>query len=249
MKKSLFTLATLIFCMAAFSQADDEPKGPSDASWAYEQYRSKITRPPYALEKVLGLIKSAPSSGDDGGTALSSKVYGSLTLREKFTYNMVHGESYSQNCDAGMARVDEEKKIWAELPGPFGDEHWSGRQMDFFNEHRDSVITLMAESIERSHRVGLNYKKVIDEINATELIPLLIDTYNADKRDHDILTVLMLLMLAGKYPAFIKSSSYTKLYASKDSRWEAFLNLNSANEALIIQRATDFYNGLPKKTQ
>jgi hypothetical protein len=247
MKKTLFTLAALILFATAFSQSDDDPKGPSDASWAYEKFRNKITRPPYGLEKVLGLIKNAPSSGDEGGTMLSSKVYGSLTLREKFTYNMIHGESYSQNCDAGFATIDEEKRIWAELNGPFGEDHWSGRQTDFFNEHRDSVVTLMAESIERSRRVGLNYKNVIEEINATEMIPLLISTYNIDKKDHDILTVLMLLMLNNKYPPFMQSASYTKLYADKESRWKTFLNFNSANEALIIQRATDFYNGLPKK--
>jgi len=246
-KKTFLTLAAFALCMAAFSQTDDEPKGPSEASQAYERYRNKITRPPYGLEKVLDLIKKAPATDEEGGTALSSKVYGTLTLREKFTYNMVHGESYSQNCDAGLATVDEEKRIWAELPGPFGDEHWSGRQTDFFNEHRDSVVALMSESIGRSHRVGLNYKNVIEEINATEMIPLLISTYNTDKKDHDILTLLMLLMLDNKYPPFMSSASYTKLYAGKESRWGSFLNFNAANEALIIQRATDFYNGLPKK--
>ena len=105
----------------------------------------------------------------------------------------------------------------------------------------------MSESIERARRVGVNYKNAIVEINATEMIPLLISTYNTDKKDHDILTLLMLLMLNNKYPAFMSSVSYTKLYASKESRWSACLNFNAANEALIIQRATDFYNGLPKK--
>ena len=249
MTKTFLTLAALALYVAAFSQTDDEPKGPSEASQAYEHYRNKITRPPYGLEKVLDLIKKAPESGEEGGSALSSKAYASLTLREKFTYNMVHGESYSQNCDAGLATVDEEKKIWAELPPALGEEHWSGRQTDFLNEYRDTVVALMSESIGRAHRVGVNYKNVIVEINATEMIPLLISTYNTDKKDHDILTLLMLLMLNNKYPAFMSSASYTKLYASKESRWENYLNFNAANEALIIQRATDFYNGLPKKSQ
>jgi len=247
MKKSMLTLAAFVLCMAAFSQTDDEPKKPSKASWAYESYRNKRTRPPYGLEKVLNLIKTAPSVDDEGSTVLPSKIYASLTLREKFTYNMVHGESYSQNCDGGIATVDEEKKIWALLPDPLGEEHWSGRQTDFFNQNHDTVVALMTESIERSHRVGVNYKNVIVEINATEMIPLLISTYNTDKKDHDILTLLMLLMLNNKYPPFMSSVSYTKLYANKESRWESYLSFNAANEALIIQRATDFYNGLPKK--
>ena len=105
----------------------------------------------------------------------------------------------------------------------------------------------MTESIGRSHRVGVNYKQVIERINATEMIPLLISTYNIDKKDHDILTTLNLLMLNNKYAPFMTSESYRKLYAKEDSRWEAFLTFNTANEGLIIQRATEFYNGLPKK--
>jgi hypothetical protein len=105
----------------------------------------------------------------------------------------------------------------------------------------------MTASIGRSHRVGINYKHVIVKINATEMIPLLISTYNIDKKDHDLLTVLNLLMLNNKYQPFMTSESYRKLYAKEDSRWEAHLTFNDANEALIIQRATEFYDGLPKK--
>ena len=81
---------------------------------------------------------------------------------------------------------------------------------------------------------------------ATSMIPLLISTYNLQKKDHDILTVLVLLMKNNYYPPFIKSISYDKMYAGKDVYYHGSIVFNSANEALVIQRATDFYNGLPK---
>ncbi len=250
MKYLPLLLIAISFRIAGFAQT--EYTGPSKASQEYNAYRIKITRPPYGLEKVLGLIKKIKSlkddeDGDGGTSALSPQVYASLSLREKFTYHMVHGESYAQNCDYGFADNDEEKKIYALLPTPFGDEYWNDKQRKFFEDNHDSVVALMTESIIRSHRAGVNYKHVIVKINATEMIPLLINTYNADKKDHDILTTLNLLMLGNKYAPFMASESYRKLYAKEDARWEAFLNFNEANEALILQRATDFYNGLPKK--
>ena len=250
MKYIPLLLISMILHTVCFAQPEDE--GPSKASLAYHEYRSKITRPPYGLEKVLRLIDKikpveSEEVSDNGTAALSPKIYASLSFREKFTYNMVHGESYSQNCDGGFVDHDEEKKIYAMLPTPFGDEYWTDSQRKFFADNHDSAVALMTESIGRSHRVGVNYKQVIERINATEMIPLLISTYNIDKKDHDILTTLNLLMLNNKYAPFMTSESYRKLYAKEDSRWEAFLTFNTANEGLIIQRATEFYNGLPKK--
>ncbi|MBN9381977.1 MAG: hypothetical protein J0H74_14515 [Chitinophagaceae bacterium] len=246
MKRTLLILAAVAVYAASFAQTDDDEYGkqPSKESQAYHAYRTKITRPPYGLEKILALIKATKGDEEDN-VALSPKTYEGLSFREKFTYNMVHGESYAQNCDAGFANINEEKKVYAVLPGAFEEEYWSSRQEKFFENNHDSVVALMTASIGRTHRVGVNFKRVIADINATEMIPLLISTYNIEKKDHDLLTVLMLLMLNNKYQPFLASVSYKKLYADKETRWKTYLNFNSANEALIIQRATDFYNGLP----
>jgi len=48
------------------------------------------------------------------------------------------------------------------------------------------------------------------------------------------------------YAPFYASVSYKKLYAGKDRYFVGSLVFNAANEALIIRRATDFYNGLGK---
>jgi|GEM_PF-146648 len=251
MKRTLLILASVAVYTIAFAQAGDdesEMKQLSPAARAYHTSRTKITRPPYGLEKILTLLKNARADEDDN-VVLPPKIYNSLSFREKFTYHMIHGESYDQNCDGGLFDTDEEKKIYAVLPGAFGDGLWSHRQEKFFKDNRDSVVSLMTTSIGRTHRVGANFKLVIADINATEMIPLLISTYNIGKKDHDLLTVLMLLMLNNKYQPFIISASYTKLYADKETRWKTWLNFNSANEALIIRRANDFYHGLAKKSK
>lgn len=240
----IFLLAATV-CSPCFAQ--------DGQSWDYRHYRDYTTTPPFGLQKVRQLIKTRtvrkadPDNDDEGTDSLPEKLYRSLSLREKFTYNMIYGESYSQNCDAGLASPGEEKKIFGQLPSDlFGDNSWSDRQEAFFKDNKDSVVALMTESIGRARRVGLNYKFVIVNINAVSMIPLLIGTYNLQKKDHDILTVLMLLMRNNKYPPFMTSISYSKLYTGKVPYYAASLEFNSANEALIIQRATDFYNGLDK---
>jgi hypothetical protein len=56
---------------------------------------------------------------------------------------------------------------------------------------------------------------------------------------------LMNLMKDGNYDPFLKSASYRKLYC-EICNYNTYLNYNQANEDLIIKRATEFYNGLPK---
>ena len=117
---------------------------------------------------------------------------------------------------------------------------------EFFITSKDSVIKFMEEVILKDNRIGVNFKQAIVEMNAREMIPFLIQTYNATKKDHDILTVLLLLMKQNKYQPFMVSASYKKLYRDEEASYESYLNFNTANETLIIKRATDFYNGLKK---
>src|ERR1700743_930346 len=169
MKKLVFLLPLLTLGLLGHTQ--DEEKQPSETSKAYHEARQRSTTPPYGLEKIKALlpkIKSVPDTAyeDAGTSALSEKIYASLSLSEKFTYNMIHGESYFQNCDIFLPYLDEEKKIFARLPPLFSEERWSDRQTKFFIDNKDSVILLMTASINRTHYVGLNYKHVIVDINA-----------------------------------------------------------------------------------
>lgn len=220
-------------------------KEPSKESQAYHDYRTENSEPSYGLKKIEAFIKKIKADDEDN-EKLDVKSYSALTLREKFTYHMIHAESYSQNCDAMPPIQDEHKKIFAQLPDAFGEYGWSDRQINFFKANKDSVIKFMEEIILKDNRVGVNFKEAIVEMNAKEMIPFLVQTYNATKKDHDILTVLLLLMKQNKYQPFMVSTSYKKLYGDEDASYESYLNFNTANEELIIKRATDFYNGLKK---
>ena len=240
MRTSFFFFAFLLGSFSLLSQEDGVWKEASKESQAYHHYRLKLTVPAYGLQKIkkqIALIKS----DEEDNKKLNTKFCQSLPLREQFTYHMIHAESYSQNCDAMPPVQDEQKKIFARLPDAFGEYSWSDDQIKFFSSHRDSVISLMRESIARTNRVGLNFKIAIAAINAKEMIPLLISTYMITKKDHDILTVLMLLMKEKKYDPFLGSASFKKLYGNEDN-YQSYLSFNTANETLIIKRATDFYN-------
>jgi hypothetical protein len=55
----------------------------------------------------------------------------------------------------------------------------------------------------------------------------------------------MLLMKEGQYPEFINSASYTKLFG-EESNYKAYLEANSANQQLVMDRAMAFYKTLHK---
>lgn len=250
MKKICFSLLVLSGQYYSSAQDNVARKEASKESRLYHSYRLEISDPPYSLQKIEGLtskIKAVDdASGMGGKQTLNQKLYLSLSLPEKFTYHMIHPESYSQNCDVMPPIQDEQNKIFAQLPDVFGEFNWSERQSKFFSANRDSVILMMKSCISKDNRIGLNFKQVIVDINAKEMIPLIISIYNANKKDHDILTVLMLLMKDNKYGQFLVSTSYKKLYADKDASYKTYLTFSTANEELIIKGASDFYNGLHK---
>ncbi|OQP57129.1 hypothetical protein A3860_11235 [Niastella vici] len=209
-----------------------------------------IMEPPYGLDRLKALIAKMESESTDKfivATQLDAKVYDSLSFNEKFTYHMIHPESYSQNCSILPTRTDEANRIYGQLPHIFGEFSWSSRQYNFFKDNRDSVQQLIKSVIEKNRAVGENFKKAIVIMNSQELIPLLIGIYNKEKKDHYILTALMLLMKENNYPEFMKSAFYRTLYDLKTGRYSAHLTYNNTNEALIIQQATNFYNGLQAK--
>jgi hypothetical protein len=240
MKYFLF-FSTLLSSFFLNAQEDEVWKEASPESQAYHQYRIKETTPPYGLSKVKALVTQIRST-DDEDLKLNNKEYEALTLREKFTYHMIHAESFSQNCDAMPPIQDEQKKIFGYIPDAFDEYSWSQRQINFMKKNKDSVLALIKESISRSKRVGANYKQAIIEMNAREMIPFLVKTYDTDKKDHDILTVFMLLMKNNNYKPFITSASFKKLYG-EEAGYQAYLDFNKANEELIIKRVNEFYSG------
>ena len=225
------------------SENNDSIKaGGHSESEAYSELRRKLTRPPDGIKKILAMIdKIKPDS--EKNEAIKAEDYNALSMREKFTYNMIHAESYCRDCAIPSATKDEDKKIYAYLPGAYHEFAWSERQTKFFSGNRDSVIEFMKESMGRTKRAGVNFKQCMLEINAKEMIPDIIATFKANKKvkDLDLLTVLLNLMKDNEYEAFLVSGSYKKLYA-EETHYKSYLNYSQSNVDLIIKRATDFYN-------
>jgi hypothetical protein len=244
MKPAMLLIALIISC-SLVAQDDSTWKEASKESQAYHKYRQHLSYPSYSFDKINAMIRKQVLTDSEDNLVLKEKAYASLSLREKFTYNMIHAESYSQNCDAEPPIQEEQKKIFSNLPDAFYEYSWSERQEKFFTGNKDSVVALIKECVSKNNRIGVNFKLAIVEMNAREMIPFLIKIYNIEKKDHDILTLLMLLMKGSEYKPFLISASYKKLYGD-DTSYGAYIMYSKANEDLILKRATDFYNEIKK---
>jgi hypothetical protein len=221
-----------------------EPK-PSKISRAYHEYRMQEAAPCYPTATVKAAVKKQVKRDEEENLAMNAAAYKKLSLQEKFVYAMIHPETFSQICDALRPIAEEHKKIFGQIPDTYSDYVWSERQLNFLKSNRDTVMQMAKTCIAQNKRVGVNYKTLLIRINAVEMIPFLIELYNVQKKDYDILTVLMQLMKAAKYQPFTGSAAYKKLYGA-DSDYYSFINAGKANIDLIIKRAMEFYNSRQK---
>jgi hypothetical protein len=246
MRTHVLLLILLFGFINAFAQSNEVDGSSYTRDEKGYELRTKMTIPPYGLAKVKNLIetitfKEDPLGSSDGGIeAISATQFKSLSLREKFTYVMIHAELSQQNCAIPEYQNDIQKRIFSQLETGFNEASWSQRQADFLMGNRDSVMKLIQESVVRSKRMGVNYKEAILEMNAWEMIPFIIRYIKSTAQDNDALTLLMLLMKRGEYDEFMKSTSYQKLYGT-DANYYSFLNYNKANEVLICERASRYY--------
>ena len=238
MKRATFAVICLFVATGAMGQ-DDMAKG-GKASEAYRTHRESVTKPSYGLAKVEALIKKYKLR-DKEDAPLAAAEYKKLSSKEKFTYHMIYGEVSSQNCDAMPTFVDEEKHIYAYPPGAFQDERgWSDAQMAEIKRNRNAFLPLLQQTILKG-KIGCNLKQAILELEAYELIPTMCEVCKRKRYDHDILSVMMILMKEGKFKPFLESASYKKLYADEESSYQSFLVANKENQYLIMSRATAFY--------
>ncbi|MBB1645354.1 hypothetical protein [Sphingobacterium sp. UME9] len=246
MKRGLLFFISFLCWAGVFAQTNPEDDESLFMDPAAIEMRNKMTIPPYGLDKVKALIaKIIPEEDkettDAGTNAISATDFKKLSLREKFTYTMIHAELYAQNCAIPEYQTQIDKKIFGTLLDGFNESSWSQRQTDFLQENRDSVIKLIQESVIRSKRMGVNYKHALVELNGWQMIPFIIEYAKKTPKDKDALTLLMLLMKRGEYSEFIKSTSFKKLYG-ENSNYYSYLNYNKENEALIFSRALKYYD-------
>lgn len=247
--KAVPLLLALMYCISG--RAQYERTEPS--------FSLQSTAPSFGLQKINALIDSArelklkkmhTSKRDTPDmifihVSLSEEVYNTLSLREKFTYNMINPESYWQNCSLSFFGCSK-NQIPARLPKMSDLFNWSERQIKFFEGNKDSVMEFIKIDDQMNHRLGLNDKTVINMINAGKLTPLLQKCY-LKTRDCEILTVLMVLMIDNHYSPFIQSDLYKKLYTGSTHQiYRNFIDRYKNNEEYILRLATNFYNGLSK---
>ncbi|TDX02053.1 hypothetical protein [Dinghuibacter silviterrae] len=261
MKMPYLCIAMIVVATACASASEKTAPAPAPAakdSTAAIDSNDVFSDPRIQAMPAFGykMIKAAIDTINDTiheeeSTGLNDSAYNALTLDQKFAYNLMHPEFYAQNCSIMPEHTDSVNKdtkegehIYAYLPQYFDLLEWSDRQEEFFKDNKDSVAVLIRNIIARQNRVSNDLKWVIDEANITSLIPTLMDTYKQQPgpKDHYILTLLMRLMEQNKYPEFMQSASYKKLFANGANTGSAYLAYNQANEDLIFQRATRFYN-------
>lgn len=226
--RNLLSLCLIaVAATSLFAQEGMDGPKPSSVSRKYAEYRLVNLEPKWGLAKIKTVVKGLKED-QDMNRKVTDQVFNSWNVQEKFTYTMIHGEDFSQNCDMMPQIVDEEKKVFSHFPGAFNDEAtWSERQIKFMEANRTKVIELMKTTIVAKNRVGNNFKHAIWNLNAVELIPTLVTVYSKDKKDHDILTVLLLLMKDNKFPAFLKTSTYKKLFGEEDN-WRSYVMASPA---------------------
>jgi hypothetical protein len=216
------------------------PPQPSRTSIRYHEYRGAKSIPPYSLAKVRGIVRHIKAD-NEGSAPLNNKTWNSLSTNEKFTYVMIHAEDSDQNCDASPGILNEERKIFAYVPSAWDDvATWSKRETAFLKENRTVVIGLMRDTIRRQQRVGANFKDAIEELGAWELIPDMAAVYRADRRDHDILTVMMILMKNAKYQPFTSTHMCQRLFGDKALFGES-IPASPVNQKFILDHAEAFY--------
>jgi len=231
MKKLLYLGAVSVLSAISFAA----PAQSNSASARYDESRRVLTNPPYGLRKVESLIKQITFDAQSN-RRLAAKTFNSLTFDDKFTYVMIHGEEFSQNCSGMPPLTNEQGKIFSYTPSPFGDETvWSDTQMAFLKNNRSKVIGLIRACM-KSGRVGLNLKEAIEVLDAKELIPDLIAAHARNSSDNDIMTVLCLLMKDGNYKPFESTPIYVKLYGS-ESNYHTFVQATASNEKIILTDA------------
>ncbi|RYG68546.1 hypothetical protein EON80_11440 [bacterium] len=229
------TLAASLSAAQSVTAADVSP-----ATRKYRDYRLVATEPSFGLAKVKAIIKAIKPKEQGDGELNATTDWAKMSTAEKFTYCMLHGEVSTQVCDVPPWVVGEENKIFGSLSASFSEQSWSDRQRAFLKAERREVVRLMRSTMSRSRRVGVNLKEAIAQLGLYELIPDLATAYRRDRKDHDILTVMLILMKDGKDIPFSKTITYRKLYGP-DADFTSYIVSNRANQDLVLQRAKAYY--------
>ena len=112
--------------------------------------------------------------------------------------------------------------------------------------NKKAIIDYIKQSVKGKSYLACNYKDMIIQINAVETIPWLINYFenNSHRKDKEVITVLCYLMYENKYRPFMESKSCAKMYLGL--KRTDYIEFNSGNIKLTLERANAFYNSYYK---
>lgn len=244
-----FAALPIALVLLSIGFAQEEPT-TDQATIRYHEWRQRNTKPTYGLAKVEALVaklkkKARSNDSFEATIGLSAKELAQLSFKERFTYNMIHGEYYTQNCDMFMATKNEQNMIYAHAPEGYEDDnYWSDAQRAWFKKNRSRIIPLVRETMRKD--AGANVKAAILAMGAHELIPDIVRKYEVDHKDHDLLTTLNELMKDAKFGPFTKTPIYAKLY-SDDAVYRSGVEATKENRDRIISLAKSYYASKSKR--
>lgn len=245
MKRICIIAALSMYCIA--------PAGAQTSHHSFS-YSKKDHRQPsvpqYGFEKIKRLIAATKKTTKDNffNRPISALAFDSLTLREKFTYSMIHPESYLQNCSY-YDNLNEQGKIYRRLTPGYNENTLSKRQRGFLQQNRDSVLVWVKEFFIKNKTIGINLKQAITEVNGWEAIPLLTSNYKANKSDGHVLTTLIMLMKNGGFEKFLKSPIHEELYAKGKRIYFATIDHNKDNERFLLKTSGEYFEKCNKENK
>lgn len=221
-----------------------QARRPSAATEAYFLYKTRPAEPRYGLAKVKTLIARYKSEPDFPAEVPPGELH-KLTPDEMFTYCMVNPEDWSQNCSGPYREPGEEHMIRGSttpLLTQFGEfVFFSWRQRYFLKQNRARVVALLQDTVREQRHAGPNILATIRLLNATELIPDLVDAFRSDARDMDVLSELAELMDVARYKPFAVTHIAKVFYGPMSNR-RYDVPASKENIDTILRLATDFYN-------
>jgi hypothetical protein len=247
-KLVLFSFFTLTFGLASQAQDMEDPyREPSKASKAQHAIRIKESKLCVKSAKVAALVKKAKAemnkklakseNPESTNVGITDKEFKALTAVEKLQYTLEFPEETSQVCDVDVPVQDEDKKIFSQLASNFDEMYRSQRQENALVANKATVLKTIIGCIKKNNEVGLNYKEILFLLKDKSVIPVIIDAYKkASKKDHDILTLCMLLMKEANYEDFLNWGKFNSLYG-EEGGYYSFIDLNTDNVNKIIELA------------
>ncbi len=183
----------------------------------------------------------------------------SLSPYERYLYCHGRPSFYMQNCAAGFEEEDADEqgadeahavsahsadtkpKLYGYLPSDAMLMH-DQLQLDLLAENRAGTLTFIKEDVRRFGILTTHQKEVLVHLNAVELIPWMVDYFKrtTKQQDTDVLVLFLQLMRDNRYPPFMASKTYAKVYGNGRDH-TGFIHLNQPNIDLTIERAMGLY--------